>query len=162
MAYYYIYPPPDPYTVYLNHTFPEHHLPLEGLRHKIAAPFHHNRDQDLHLPKTDVRETATHFYIEVELPGLDNVEQMHLKWKNSRTLVLAAHIGRPATEEEAAAEGDVRHLVHQVVKERLVGEFERSFHFPVELHAGLVRIVLAKMNPEEITPQPVEVEHSGH
>lgn len=172
MAYYQVFTPPDPYTVFLHQTFPENHPHLHQFRDAVTAPLRTNHDQELHIPRTDVRETPTRFYFEVELPGVDDVAQLRLKWMNSRSLTLAARIERPKTkEDEEAGEGEHPELVHHLLKGRSIGRFERTFYFPVEvnaetmtarLHAGLVRIVIEKAHPEKGTSQAaVDVEHSG-
>jgi len=85
MAWFYSYPDVDPYpTTYVAQTFPEkghrlHHLPIPYLAHK-AHSLVHDKDLDIHLPKSDLRETPKNFYLEIELPGVRDKSELHLRW----------------------------------------------------------------------------------
>ncbi len=114
MSYFYAYPDVDPYpTTHVAHTFPEkshhlHHVPIPFLAHKVHKVFH-DKDQDVHVPKSDVRETPKSFYLEVELPGIKDKSELHLRWTSTRTLLVTSKIHRPEIPEsdmleEASAE----------------------------------------------------------
>lgn len=104
MAFLYSYPEVEPYpTTYVSHTYPEkgahlHHLPLPFLAHKAHRIFH-DKDQEVHIPKADLRETMSNFYIEVELPGISDKSQLHLRWTSLRTLLVTSKITRPEIPE---------------------------------------------------------------
>ncbi|KAL6244446.1 hypothetical protein RBB50_008688 [Rhinocladiella similis] len=100
MSFFYSYPDIDPYpTTHVAHTFPEkghhlHHIPIPYLAHRAHKVFH-DKDQDVHVPKTDVRETPKNFYVEVELPGIKDKSELHLRWTSTRTLLVTSKITRP-------------------------------------------------------------------
>ncbi|KAK6383508.1 hypothetical protein LTS17_002800 [Exophiala oligosperma] len=104
MSFFYAYPDIDPYpTTHVAHTFPEkghhlHHIPIPYLAHKAHRIFH-DKDQDVHVPKTDVRETPKSFYVEVELPGIKDKSELHLRWTSTRTLLVTSKITRPEIPE---------------------------------------------------------------
>jgi len=104
MAFFYSYPDVDPYpTTYVAHTYPEkghhlRHIPVGYIAHKAHSIFH-DSDHDVHLPKADVRETTRNFYVEVELPGVREKSELHLRWTTMRTLLLTSHLARPEIPE---------------------------------------------------------------
>ncbi|EXJ81117.1 hypothetical protein A1O3_07405 [Capronia epimyces CBS 606.96] len=104
MAFLYTYPEVEPYpTTYVPHTYPEKgqhlpHIPLPYLAHK-AHRLLHDKDQEIHIPKADLRETRFNFYIEVELPGISDKSQLHLRWTSMRTLLVTSKIVRPEIPE---------------------------------------------------------------
>jgi hypothetical protein len=86
-------------TTYVFHTYPEkghhlHHVPLPYIAYKVHKMFH-DKDLDVHQPKADVRETLTNFYPEVELPGIKDKDEIHLRWTSMRTLLITAKVARP-------------------------------------------------------------------
>lgn len=210
---YMFYPQIEPYpTTYVSHTYPEkghhlHHLPLPYLAHKAHKAIH-DKDQDVHQSHADVRETMKNFYIEVEMPGVSDKAQMHIRWTTTRTLLLSTKFTRPEIPEdelfevpviksrpgtpkpptpnhlEAAAQEVVRsssdagstRLVkrepHITTHERQIGEMLRAFNFPVDvdrdntharLEAGLLRVVVPKLEHEDVEhpPVPVKVSNAG-
>lgn len=179
MAFFYPYPNIDPFpTTYVAHTYPEkghhlHHVPLPYLAHK-AHQFVHDKDLDVHLPKADLRETPKNFYLEVELPGVKDKSELHLRWTTLRKLLVTTQTARsvipeeeladapaaeaPATETPAADKTPVKQEPHLTVHERAIGEIMRAFNFPVDvdrdnthakLDAGLLTIVVPKVEHEE-------------
>src|SRR5262249_45912254 len=100
MAFLYAYPDIDPYpTTYVSHTYPEkghhlHHVPLPYMVHKAHRAFH-DKDRDVHQPRADIRETMTDFYIEIELPGIRDKSDLHLRWTTMRCLLVRCNIMRP-------------------------------------------------------------------
>lgn len=86
-------------TVYLEDTFHgkqphPHHLSLPYLRHNVGRMVH-NPDLDAHSPHTDVRESQSHYFFDVELPGLSDKSKLKLRWTSTRTLLVEARIERP-------------------------------------------------------------------
>ncbi|PSR82910.1 HSP20-like chaperone, partial [Coniella lustricola] len=103
-------------------------------------------------PQTDVRETATAYHLDIELPGLRNKSDVRLKWTGGRTLYIEAAIKCQPLPEEAllsSANGslagknkseasDKNHSkeekpVQFVKRERKTGEVARAFNFPVDV-----------------------------
>jgi HSP20 family molecular chaperone IbpA len=110
MSYFYAYPDINPYpTTHVAHTFPEksghylHPIPIPYLAHKVHRVFH-DKDQDVHVPKTDIRETPKSFYLEVELPGIKDKSELHLRWISTRTLLVTSKIHRPEIPESEMLE----------------------------------------------------------
>ena len=94
-------------TVYLDDTFHEkrhqtHHLSLPYLRHTVGRMVH-NPDLDAHSPATDVRESQSHYFFDVELPGLSDKSKLKLRWTSTRTLLIEARIERPHLPDCPAA-----------------------------------------------------------
>lgn len=175
---------PDPWqTTWVSRHFPEHHYPLEHARHSIsralgdfAHDLTHAGPSEYHLisPRSDIRESTTTFYIDVELPGIATEEQMTLNWLGSRTLLLRATVTRAPTPEDDTAvkqsdkdatmsikdetkdhdkkQGD--QSVYLTLGERHLGTFGRAFNFPVDvdhdgvtakLAAGVLRLTVPKL-----------------
>jgi len=179
MAYYhdFPYPPyyvPEPWrTTHVPRHFPERHFPLEHFRHtvghtlgSVADTFIHpwGPEQPMHNPSIDVRESKKSYYIDIELPGLDNKAKLRIKWSSSKTLLVEAELERPKVDEEAqdgeatastttateptpgdgqSASGDanVEGKDHEkdkdialTVHERRVGTFARAFSFPIKVN----------------------------
>lgn len=162
------YPQIEPYpTTYVSHTYAEkghhlHHIPFPYLAHKAHKAVH-DKDRDVHQSHADVRETLKNFYIEVELPGVGDKSQLHIRWTTTRTLLLSTKTSRPEIPEEelfdvsvpkpeqpATAEPNsteeaanppaspkpdlaVRKEPHLTVHERQIGEILRAFNFPVDV-----------------------------
>lgn len=163
MAFYYMYPPDSAYTTYLPRSFPEHHFPLENVRHKLGdfvKSIHHDWEPGVQRPRVDVRETTDNFFIDIELPGLEKKENLKVKWTSTRTLLIEATIERPQIGEpvrpetssgispsgshletqsgaekgeESSKREETKEAVHLTVKERHVGQIARAFDFPVDV-----------------------------
>jgi len=118
----------------------------------------------MHNPSIDVRESKKSYYIDIELPGLDNKAKLRIKWSSSKTLLVEAELERPKVDEEAqdgeatastttateptpgdgqSASGDanVEGKDHEkdkdialTVHERRVGTFARAFSFPIKVN----------------------------
>ncbi|KAF2097953.1 HSP20-like chaperone [Rhizodiscina lignyota] len=186
----YLWQPPQPYnTTHLNQSFPEHHYPLEDARHRIGHAFDFFHDDNISSPHSDIRETIHNYYIDVDLPGIGR-DDLKMKWSNERTLLLEATKARsdiseaveppleqlPSATPSATAsksdtgkpaKGALQHPVHQLTKERFVGNLVRAFNFPVDvdretmtakLQHGLLAIVVPKVEEHKIEPTPVKVE----
>jgi len=192
MAWFYSYPDVDPYpTTYVAQTFPEkghrlHHLPIPYLAHK-AHSLVHDKDLDIHLPKSDLRETPKNFYLEIELPGVRDKSELHLRWTTMRTLLITTKTARPEIPEseladvpavptaeapaekkegETATPPTVKQQPHLTLHERGIGELMRAFNFPVDvdrdnthakLDAGLLTVVIPKVEHEEAQKMHIPV-----
>jgi len=113
-GYYYdpypLYPVNDPWrTTWVPHHFPEHHYPLENVRHTLGRslssighalvhPLEH--DPPVYCPRADIRESEGSYYIDVELPGIEGRDRVKLKWLSNYTLLVEAHTKKPVTDEE--------------------------------------------------------------
>ncbi|KAF2403599.1 hypothetical protein EJ06DRAFT_527205 [Trichodelitschia bisporula] len=113
MEFYFAYPPPVPYTTTYLHGprqhpalshIPHPHIPgLPHLPHLLPSLPSHNPDLEIHTPRADVRESASAYVLDIELPGVHRREDLELKWLNRRALLLKASVVRPEIPEEAAA-----------------------------------------------------------
>jgi HSP20 family molecular chaperone IbpA len=181
MAFFTAYPSERYITTGVGQTFPEPHLPLEHLRHKIGQGLHnfvHSYDEEVRTPHADIRETARTYYIDVEFPGLEDKKDITLKWTNSRTLLVEATIKRPEIKEapipheesktEAAPEVPSDGPVHYLSTERRIGAFGRAFYFSVDIQPdkldatlkyGLLRIILTKVESEHKEHKEVQIKH---
>ncbi|KAH8646281.1 hypothetical protein BX600DRAFT_477426 [Xylariales sp. PMI_506] len=176
--------PPDRYpTTYVRDTFPESHWSFEWPRHKVADAIHdfiHPFEQDVRTPHADIRETTEKYYIDIELPGLANMDGFSVKWTNPRTLLVEAQIMRPNIEgsdllsknesSKGGLDKDLPGGVHFLARERRVGVFARAFHFSVEINQdemqadmqyGLLRLVVPKVHDKEPVRQ-VEVKQAAN
>jgi len=94
----------DPYPkTHIPQSYPEkghhlHHIPFPFMAHNLYAKFH-DKDEDVHQPKTDVRETTKNFYLDVELPGIKEHTDLKLRWNNERSLLLTSKTHRPEIPE---------------------------------------------------------------
>jgi len=111
MAFMYMYPTSpdwDPYPMtYVHNTWPEkahpHHVPLPYLVHKAGKALH-DKDNNIHRPTADIRETPSTFYIDIDLPGLTHKSDLHINWTSTRTLLVSTRIERPPIEEGDSVE----------------------------------------------------------
>lgn len=89
------YQSPLPVT-HLHETYGQthHHVPFPILRHKVGKWFH-NSDLDTHLPMSDVRETPTDYFVDLEFPGVSDKSKILVRWVSSRTLLVQAGVRRP-------------------------------------------------------------------
>jgi HSP20 family molecular chaperone IbpA len=160
---------PDPWqTTLVSKHFPEHHYPLEHTRHAIGralGDFAHDLthtwiyDQAMIRPRSDIRESKSTFYLDVELPGVAEEEQLKLKWLGSRTLLLRATVTRAATPEDGVSTKQSQEDAPETTKsgttedtkkaekagakpdegvyltlgERQIGTLGRAFNFPVDV-----------------------------
>lgn len=163
MAYFYPYPEIEPYpTTHVAHTYPEkghhlHHIPIPYLVNKAHKVFH-DHDTEVHVPKADIRETLKNFYLEVELPGIKDKSELHLRWTSTRTLLVTSKTHRPdipeseLLDEQQPETGDatitqapdhqqthpeqeahVKREPHLTVHERPIGDMMRAFNFPIDV-----------------------------
>jgi HSP20 family molecular chaperone IbpA len=91
-------------TTHVSHTYPDsghrlHHFPLTYIAHNIHTKFH-DEDEDVHVPKADVRETPQNFHVEVELPGVKDHAELKLRWTSDATLMLTSKITRPEISKD--------------------------------------------------------------
>jgi HSP20 family molecular chaperone IbpA len=115
-------------------------------------------------PDVDVRDTGTDYVMELEVPGLKDVQDIQCRWASSRTLTVSGTIRRPPVSEDdktadnPSAPPDT-HGVHSdgppylLIGERKTGPFRRIFTFPAEvemeqlnawLEAGLLSLKVPK------------------
>jgi HSP20 family molecular chaperone IbpA len=152
-------------TIYLDKSFPEHHAFFEHARHKISNIIELSHIGEVQIPRVDIRETTSNYYLDIELPGLESNEDLKLMWIGGFTLLVDAHIRRPMVEElsidlpdegsdpssaQISAEPNVdecscrtrtdvqKSPIHILVKERTIGEFSRAFNFPVAVQTEAV------------------------
>jgi len=178
----FMYPPLS--TTYVDNTFPAHHWPLEHTRkavgHAVHDFFNVYEGQPPNTPRCDVRETLKHFYIEVELPGLQTQEQINLVWISNNSLYLKGTITRPEIPlnddekdpkvESKNQKAQMEEPVHFHDRERGIGNFTRSFMFVVDVNRetmtaklanGVLRIVVEKMPHEQIEQKEVKIQHAS-
>ena len=108
MAYPYPYPYAYPYgrpssTTFLEETYPDpaahlHGMPMPRWSHKLAEWLHEGKGE-MHKPKADVRETMSGFYIDIEVPGIDDKADLKLKWLSSGTLLISCDLRRKKINE---------------------------------------------------------------
>lgn len=168
-------------TTYLDHAFPQHHYPLEGARHAVGRTFSqighalhttYDKTPDVHTPRADIQETENKYYIDVELPGLEDRKQVKLQWISSRTLYLETKLERKTVEEEGPQPQDdkKKRVVCTTHKERHLGNTARAFHFPTpvehaattaQLTNGLLRLTVLKVPEASVKDEhkTVEVQH---
>jgi HSP20 family molecular chaperone IbpA len=112
MPYYYDYSYPfaEPWrTTYVPRHFPEKHYPWEHFCHAIGHGISNVADNVIHPfapeqpinnPWVDIRESKNNYYVDVELPGLENKDNLKIKWLNARTFLVETKIERPEIEEQ--------------------------------------------------------------
>jgi len=57
-------------------------------------------------PRVDMQESRKVFYIDMELPGLEGVDKVALRWISSRTLLVQTTLERNGTPEDDAVPED--------------------------------------------------------
>lgn len=119
--------------------------PLDALRHEV------NRTLGW-VPPVDIRETATDYALEIEVPGLTK-DEVHVEAEGNTVTV------RGERKQAQESERGTRHRV-----ERRYGRFERSFEIndgfdasKIEAHleSGVLQVTLPKR--EESKPKQVKV-----
>lgn len=172
---------PEPYQ---TTQIPKHHFHRPGpikqaqhLVHEFAHPF--GDSYPLPAPQTDIRETKSAYYLDIELPGLRDKNDVKLKWTGERSLFIDAAIQREALpeEEELVSTETNRKVkkkektVHFLRRERKTGELARGFNFPVDvkqdetlarLAYGVLSITVPKREKDADVHRDVEIEHTGH
>ncbi|RMD41335.1 hypothetical protein DV735_g3778, partial [Chaetothyriales sp. CBS 134920] len=192
--------PPEPWpTTWVPKHFPEHHYPLEHFRHSVSHAlneFGHDlvisgTGHTLNSPRVDCRESRTTYYFDIELPGLDNTQDLKLRWIGARSLLVKALVKRkptaedeaeqPANEEsvaaadgssggkKAAAKQDQK--VFLTLSERRIGIYGRAFSFGVDvdhekttakLEAGVLKLVVPKVQEDKKVDKTVTVDHEAN
>lgn len=106
-------------------------------------------------PEVDIRETKYEYVIDISLPGVANKDSVVLECPDSREMIVSSKIERPeipgwgppqpmANDVEQKDEKDDRHEKHQkhhqveygprfLLAERNVGQFHRTFTFPLDI-----------------------------
>jgi len=154
----------------------------EGTSGTPSALFRPSSSFTHFTPSFDVKETADNYVLEGELPGVIDKKELDLHFVDPQTLVIKGRIERasesgepegqtqvqntgevtakrpeqPTTEgEETTGNGDGNKYW---IKERMVGEFQRSFSFPktidqeavkASLNHGILSVTVPK---KHITP----------
>ncbi len=107
-------------------------------------------------PNVDVRDTGAAYAVDIEVPGLKNVQDVQCRWTSNRTLIVAGTVLRPTLNEEEAVDGSggmSGASLYMLLGERKIGPFRRVFTFPepVEvdklnawLEAGLLSLRVPK------------------
>jgi HSP20 family protein len=133
--------------------------PIFGLRREIDRlfedTFQHGGERTGWVPTVNIRETATEFAFEVELPGLDP-EQVEVTCDNGVLMIRGERV-----EERKEGDEGRYHLV-----ERSYGSFSRSFQLPqgidddsieANFDNGLLRVRV----PKAAIPQPRRIDIRG-
>jgi HSP20 family molecular chaperone IbpA len=121
-------------------------------------------------PRSDIRESSKMYYIDVELPGVEELEEVKCKWLSVRTFLMEACVKRSPTAEDdvqadkeeqkisvdkaldSAHEGKERQResvhkaknVYVTVSERRIGVYGRAFSFPTSVdHAKMTKTLSA-------------------
>lgn len=81
----------------------------------------------MHKPKTDVRETMYGFYIDIEVPGIDNNADLKLKWLSSGTLLISCDLKRKKINENRT-NGDTNGFSGSTEVEAVVKKDASSSH----------------------------------
>ncbi|KAF2769146.1 HSP20-like chaperone [Teratosphaeria nubilosa] len=155
----------------------QHSTFLEALTHGKPDPEHHPN-----YPDVDIRDVINAYLIEVEVPGIKDVKDIHVYWIGQKTLIVRGEINRLPWKGEAKAglseqncnsAHNAAHTVeppYPLVQERKIGAFRRVFGFPFEpdhdtlsakLEAGLLMLRVPKKHaskPEEVDTKKVHVE----
>lgn len=99
-------------------------IPQDSLFENILSPQWHTDEtsEQLFCPRVDIQETANHYQLSAELPGVD-------KEKLSVTL----EHGVLTLEAEIHCEAQTASLIHQ---ERHYGKFMRSFNLGADIQEG--------------------------
>ncbi|KAH8679063.1 hypothetical protein BGZ60DRAFT_402441 [Tricladium varicosporioides] len=141
-----------------------HHTSVQTLFQHVDDPYyaldHQPSHKDVAVPKFDVRENSTAFFLNGEFPGLMKLSDVLTEFVEKKTVIIRVTLEewRGEVEKEAGkgkeAEGaKVADEPKSLFKERHVGKFERSFTFPVlikpdqmkvSLEAGILTIMLPK------------------
>lgn len=157
MAYYYYgYDFPQGLVDHMHERSHQHRNLLQSLTHQKVRP-----EDYPNQPDVDMRDGIKEYLIEVEVPGVENADELHVNWTTSQSLIVSGDVARPEedqAEPDPAAAKDPQSQVkqakaHMMVGERRIGPFRRIFHFPAEvdqenlsakLEAGLLKIRVPK------------------
>jgi len=143
-------------STWVPETFPDHHYPIHNTRDRIHHAFHDfmvGTGEPLDRPHADIRETMTKYYIEIELAGAHNLEDIAIRWEDQKVLLIRGlrkriqlseeNENEQAQKENATQETDTKIVakewqvseneskVHNVRGERHLGPFNRTFEFAV-------------------------------
>jgi HSP20 family molecular chaperone IbpA len=154
-------------ATWVPETFPEHNHPLHNTRDRIAYAVHDflaGTGEANNRPRADIRETATKYYIEVELAGAQSLENIVIKWEDQKRLFIRGlrkrtqlseqkgdeqtQKDKSAQEAESKIEAKDRQVseneskVHNLRMERHIGSFIRTFEFAVEVDQDTSRAYL--------------------
>lgn len=148
--------PSDPF----NRIFNDLLAPLESTLPSILRDVRPVSILDVNRIRADVHETDTDYIVEAEVPGIKRDEISIDLSDNERTLSIS---GRQEAVKET--KDDDKKTVW--FRERLVGQFKRSFYFdePVigeqvkaELKDGVLKVTVPKEKPTEIKSSSRKIE----
>merc|ERR1712098_458159 len=106
---YYTVPAYQTFSIPQQHDFPfakqrksiGHALGMIG--HELSTPW----GEGLKTPHADIRESKSAYYIDIDMPGLDNKNNVTIKWTNKNTLFVEAITKRPDIPKDDGKEGTV-------------------------------------------------------
>lgn len=115
-------------------------------------------DQSLipNQPDVDIRDDITQYLVEVEVPGVKDVNNIKCQWISSTALIISGQVSRPdeTTHTDFSQAGPAEtSLPYLVIGERRVGSFRRHLTFPgtidhdkmtAKLEAGVLCIRIPK------------------
>jgi HSP20 family molecular chaperone IbpA len=179
--YYYGYEFPPPIVDHVHQRTHQHRNLFQYLTHQNPRP-----EDYPNRPDCDIRDAFTHYFVDVEVPGVKNPKDITVVWTSTRSLVVSGSIEAPDTAYTTTvtvkpenvtgtrdAEGDWKerapHEPELLIGERKMGPFRRHFTFPEEvnmemlaarLDAGLLRIRVPKKGMTATKPEKVTV-HEG-
>ncbi|EMC98274.1 hypothetical protein BAUCODRAFT_146829 [Baudoinia panamericana UAMH 10762] len=129
-----------------------------GRAHPHHAARSNNPTRDTpNYPDVDVRDGGREYWVDVEVPGIKNVEDIHCQWTSNTIVVVSGNIMRPIhnseqQQQQPSTGGRDAHGVYEpppstqehyqppyqhvgppytIVSERRIGHFRRIFHLPV-------------------------------
>ena len=105
-------------------------------------------------PDVDIRDAITHYLVEVEVPGVKDVNNIKCQWTSSTTMIVSGENTRPG--ESVGVEADNRSTHHEpyiIIGERKIGGFRRHLSFAAnvdpdkmtaKLEAGVLCLNISK------------------
>lgn len=150
--------------LYVQHMNTKH----SGYASEHPRDHSHSRHYDSHIegrvyPLMDMRETKTDYFADVEMPGVENKDNIMVQWTSPRTLLIDTMISRPQVrdwdsdpESAMAGLGDDKGFDEEVTwisSERRIGRLTRVLMFATDvdmkalkaqLVAGLLKIKVPK------------------
>lgn len=114
-------------------------LPLKASKrtHNIHGWFgKEDEPMSTYTPDADLRETSTHFYLDLEVPGVSDKSSIRIHWTSSRLLVVEGEIIRPKAEISApvGANGDAQDAKQKSVDEDSVATKDQYPHHESSLY----------------------------
>src|SRR5437016_4593033 len=88
--YYYDYNFPPPIVDHLHQRPHQHRTLFHYLAHQNPRP-----EDYPNRPDVDIRDAFTHYYVDVEVPGVKNPKDISVVWTSTRSLVVSGSIEPP-------------------------------------------------------------------